>query len=230
MLPRSVKIGRQLGMLLGSLVFWASVQAADDILPPEQAFPYEVAADGNEITVEFQIPEGYYLYRERFSFDSPNPGVLLGGPEFPKGKIYEDEFFGAMEIYRGAVAIPIPYVNDAGATELDLKLGLQGCADIGICYPPQKWVRTVSLPGETVTSDNPLAALLSGGARNGKDPLPVEEAFALDFRVDSANELTVSWRIEPGYYLYKDKFAFTTDSTSVQLGPASLARGSAENR
>ncbi|MCZ6475357.1 MAG: protein-disulfide reductase DsbD, partial [Gammaproteobacteria bacterium] len=51
-----------------------------------------------------------------------------------------------------------------------------------------------------------------------------DEAFVLDGRVDGANQITLSWRIEPGYYLYSEKFAFSTGS-EIQLGAARIPAG-----
>ena len=65
--------------------------AADpDILPPEEAFPYVAQAGAETITLSFSVPEGYYLYRERFAFESGTAGVTLQEARFPKGKIYQD--------------------------------------------------------------------------------------------------------------------------------------------
>ncbi len=53
-----------------------------------------------------------------------------------------------------------------------------------------------------------LANVLYGGEDEILDP---EEAFRIDSRVINAHKLEISWDIEPGYYLYRDKFAFKSD-------------------
>ena len=63
-----------------------NVRSDGEILRPEAAFPYELNASSNELTIRFQIPEGYYLYRERFEFESSTPGISLGEPRFQKAK------------------------------------------------------------------------------------------------------------------------------------------------
>lgn len=193
----------------------------EEVLRPEAAFPYTWEASADELSLQFQVPEGYYLYRERFDFESQTDGVSLGAPRFPKGKIYEDEFFGRMEIYRGDFEITIPYQRTGAGDEAELSLELQGCADIGLCYPPQRWNRTVALP--QATEPSALAGLLGAGGAND-EILPVEQAFRLDSRVDGANQITLSWSIEPGYYLYRDQFQFSTDS-EIQLGTPRLPVG-----
>ena len=207
--------GYVVALILAALGFSTPAQAVnqDDILAPEEAFPYELTADDNQLRLSFEVPDGYYLYRERFGFDTDADDVVLEDAIFPKGKIYQDEFFGEMEIYRGNFSIDIPYTAAASATAMELQLRLQGCADIGICYPPQKWSRRVNLSNEGGT----LTQLLKGGVAAG-EPLPPEQAFVMDVLPGSANELTVSFQIEPGYYLYKDQFAFEVVDGDIQLG------------
>ncbi len=117
-------------------------------LPAEEAFPYIAAAESDAVTVSFQLPEGYYLYRHRFGFESLTSGVTLGIPGLPEGQAHEDEFFGAVEVYRGDLQIRIPYTRSSAVTELEIQLELQGCADIGYCYVPMRWTKRVSLPGD----------------------------------------------------------------------------------
>jgi len=104
----------------------------------------------------------------------------------------------------------------------EFELGLQGCADIGLCYPPQKWPSTVELPPRPETATDRTASLLAGTTSD--EPLPVEQAFIANPRFDQANELTVVWQIEPGYYLYRDKFTFEVDG-EIGLATARLPDG-----
>jgi len=198
-----------------------SAVQAQDILRPEQAFPYALEAETDRLVLRFDVPDGYYLYRERFDFGSATPAVRLGNPDFPGGKIYEDEFFGEMEIYRGEFEIGIPFTRRAAAESMELELELQGCADIGLCYPPQHWTRTTDLPPGGFALGQANRPLFAQG---GNDLLPAEEAFVMNARFDAANELTVSWQIAPGYYLYADKFEFAVDG-DIGLGAAVLPEG-----
>jgi thiol:disulfide interchange protein DsbD len=192
-----------------------------DVLPPEEAFPYTIEASGDELVLSFDVQDGYYLYRERFDFSSQTEEVELGTPQLPDGKIYEDEFFGVVETYRGEFDVTIPYGRATAVSEMDFQLIAQGCADIGLCYPPQRWITNVSLPEGDGGGDSFLSTLLSN---NSDEILPPDEAFVMDSRVDGSNEVTLSWFIEPGYYLYRDKFAFSTDS-AIQLGSARIPQG-----
>ncbi|HEY6720239.1 MAG TPA: protein-disulfide reductase DsbD, partial [Burkholderiales bacterium] len=82
------------------------------------------------------IANGYYLYRERFRFAIEPPSAVLGQPQFSKGQIHEDKFFGKQETYRNEVRIRLP-IEAAGAERVKLQVTSQGCADVGVCYVPQ---------------------------------------------------------------------------------------------
>src|SRR6266852_5165330 len=110
---------------------------ADELLEPDKAFRFSAQAlDAATVEVRYAIADGYYLYRERFRFAAEPPSVTLGPPQFPKGQVHEDKFFGKQEIYRKEVRIRLP-VEAAGAEGLKLLVTSQGCADLGVCYVPQ---------------------------------------------------------------------------------------------
>ncbi len=112
---------------------WAA--SADDLLEPEKAFRLSARAlDPTAVEVRFQIADGYYMYRDKFAFALAGGGATLGPPEFPKGQLKKDEFFGTTETYRRQVAIRIPVSGNA--EKLALEVTSQGCADVGVCYPP----------------------------------------------------------------------------------------------
>ena len=123
----------------------AAVAQDQDVIPPEQVFKYTTASDAQKVYLKFAILDGYYLYRSRFGFDTSTPGVTLSAPEFPKGEIHSDEYFGEQEIYRGKFEIAIPYRRSSAASAVALELRLQGCADRGLCYVPQSWDAAIAL-------------------------------------------------------------------------------------
>ncbi len=140
--------------LLFLLLFAAAVASAANVpLQPEQAFKLSVRAiDAKTLEARWQISDGYYLYREKFKFAlEPEPGLAkLGPPQFPPGKVKDDEFFGKVETYRKDVRVLLPLEVPAGTTAVTLKATSQGCADLGVCYPPmtqQAVVQLVSMPG-----------------------------------------------------------------------------------
>ena len=219
----------------------ATVRAQDqDILKPEQAFRYAVSAGADALLVRWTITPGYYLYQERMSFESRTPGVVLGPPAMPLGELHRDEYFGDMHIYRGTVDIRLPLASRSpDADSLALAIKSQGCADAGLCYPPQVWVTNLSLPaagGTPVAGPvagppaGRLGALLAdaaAGRSNGPkdEPLPVGKAFRFRTTFVDPFTLKVAWSIAPGYYLYRHTLSVETTSDAVQLGPPELPPG-----
>ena len=120
--------------LLACLAFVAPAHADDDFLPPEQAFKFSAhMLDAHTIVVNYAIADGYYMYRERFRFNAT--GAKLGEPAIPPGKIkYDDTFQKNVETYHNGVEIRIPVEATGPFT---LTATGQGCADKGLCYPPQ---------------------------------------------------------------------------------------------
>lgn len=204
--------------------------AADqDILKPEQAFRYTVTALADALLVRWTIEPEHYLYQERMSFESRTPGVTLGPAVMPEGKPYTDEYFGEMHIYRGSAEIRLPIAaRSAGIDTVALAVKSQGCADVGLCYPPQVWVSNVALPADSAPPTGRLSALLgSGTARSGPkdEPLPVELAFPFRTALEDPFTLTVTWTIAPGYYLYRHTLGAETTSGSAQLAEPVLPPG-----
>jgi thioredoxin:protein disulfide reductase len=186
--------------------------------PPEQVFLYKTRADAERIYLDFDVRDGYYLYRARFGFDSGTDGVALGAARFPRGETHTDEFFGEQEIYRHEFEVAIPYRRSAAGNAFELKLELQGCADFGLCYLPQEWTANVTLPPPPFLGAGAIDTSATG------DLLPVDDAFTMNARFDKPNELTVAWQIAPGYYLYREKLTFATAGL-IELGTANLPAG-----
>ncbi len=142
---------------------WLAVAAPsfDDILKPEEAFRYTVEATTTEIIVRWTIEPEHYMYKKRMGYRSLTEGVELGEAQLPTGKTYEDEFFGPMEIYRNSAVITIPILSRApGIEDVELEIRSQGCADIGLCYPPQKWI-ALAIFGQSVGGIEPAPAASS---------------------------------------------------------------------
>ncbi|HRP27961.1 MAG TPA: protein-disulfide reductase DsbD [Burkholderiaceae bacterium] len=117
----------------------------DTFLEPERAFVLSGRAiDARQVEIRFDIAPGYYLYGDKFHFAAE--GVTLGPAVLPQGKIKFDETFQKdVETHRDTIRIVLPVEQAAG----DFKLAVtsQGCADQGLCYPPQEQFLAVSLAG-----------------------------------------------------------------------------------
>lgn len=126
---------------------------ANEFLDPLVAFkPTAKALDGQTVEVRFEIAKGYYLYRDKFRFKTEPETVVLGTPQFAPGKMKKDDLFGEVEVYFKEAVIRVPVErNSSGALPLTLKITSQGCADGGICYPPQVQNVQVTLPDPAST-------------------------------------------------------------------------------
>jgi thiol:disulfide interchange protein DsbD len=201
---------------------------AAETLPPDQVFKVSATAlNAEQIEVTWQIMDDYYLYRDKTRIESKTPAVQLGKAEFPKGEIKHDDYFGNMEIYHNTLKVIQPITAD-GATSVTLLLRYQGCAEKGICYPPQKTSVDVALPAiaaAPVAQANPLAALLQGSKKKD-DLLPPEQAFQFFASVNNDNTVAVSWQIAKGYYLYRDKIHLElVNAPDTQLGSFTIPNG-----
>ncbi|MBL8420134.1 MAG: protein-disulfide reductase DsbD [Dechloromonas sp.] len=157
---------RRLFLLFAFLVSFAH---ADEFLDPAVAFkPSARALDAQTIEVTFAIAKSYYLYRDKFRFAVDSESVTLGTPVIPKGKEKNDETFGKVEVFYNSVAIRLPVERNAsGGLPLKLNVTSQGCADAGVCYPPQIQTVTVTLPdpASTPVAQSPVAAMETAGSR-----------------------------------------------------------------
>jgi thiol:disulfide interchange protein DsbD len=127
-----------------------AVQALEkkELLSADQAFRGSAHVEGNALRVEWDIADGYYLYRKKFALAAKTPGLALGPPQLPAGEIKHDEFFGDVEIYRHHVAVRVPLqFPKTGMTTVAVEAGIQGCADASICYPPFKRIYEVPVMG-----------------------------------------------------------------------------------
>lgn len=129
------------------------------LLRAEEAFiPSVELENANTIRVDWQIANGYYLYRRQFDFKVLEPAnATLGIPQFAAGETKDDKAFGLVEVYYQHTAALVP-IEKAPAGPLKIEVRHQGCADIGLCYPPQKTVFTVDLAQAVPPENTPPPA------------------------------------------------------------------------
>jgi len=154
-----------------------------EFLSADQAFVLTTELSNGALQARWQMPDGYYLYRHRFEFAVPaGSSFALGEAEIPQGKVKNDEYFGDVQVYYHEVSARVPVTRVEGsAAALDATITYQGCADRGLCYPPQ--TKHVSLPAQSLaaaagtapknaatdessagtTEEQHLAGLLAGG-------------------------------------------------------------------
>jgi len=139
------------------------VFAATDFLPPEKAFRVEATwlENSKQVEIEFMPAKGYYLYQESLQFQV---GTELGKlyttrPALPKGiEKFDETFQKKLQVYKQPFIILLD-VNPAPGRPIHIALGLQGCAEAGICYPPMTLKFLLAGPGVRAA---PIPEVLSG--------------------------------------------------------------------
>jgi thiol:disulfide interchange protein DsbD len=104
-------------------------------LPVAEAFPYQIDQKGNALTVLWDTVDEYYLYRKKILLKQDNVKHPANGFS-EKGILKHDEAFGEVIVFYGQTeaTFDLTKLN----AEQPLQLHFQGCADAGLCYPPQK--------------------------------------------------------------------------------------------
>lgn len=125
-----------------------SINNSADFLPVREAFQLSlIESTPQSIKLRFVATEGYYLYRHRFQFRTDPADVGLGAAQLPNGEQRHDEYFGDVEVYHGITEIELPRSDQRAFT---LAVTYQGCADKGLCYPPQ--TERLSIDGSATVS------------------------------------------------------------------------------
>lgn len=221
------------GLLTGLLLPLAAAAQIqpDDLLPVDEAFALSADLRRGEVILDWQIAEGYYLYRHALSVD-PGPGARLGPPDIPAGERTVDDFFGETETYRHHLRVVVPVERMPSGGRLELTAGFQGCADLGVCYPPHRQLLTLTAPDRsggaspvfgTSRSSGDLGQLLGGS----QSALPAEQAFRYEAIADGPGGILVRMSVQPGYYLYRHSFVFSVPEDGIEVLRAELPPGEA---
>ncbi|GHD65556.1 protein-disulfide reductase DsbD [Jeongeupia chitinilytica] len=203
------------GLLLAMLTSLSHADPAS-LLPPEKAFQARlVMNEDGGYAVHFNVAPGYYLYRDRMSL-TPEPVSALKAT-LPKGEMKDDPSFGRVEVFKHDVVVPLQGIPPAGTA---IRARFQGCADAGVCYPPQ----TVLLhPGDERESG--VAALFgTTGAAGGNVPGPDDEGY---FSGSKAATIALFFVAGIGLALTACMYPLLPIISGIVLGPGRTGRGKA---
>lgn len=103
-------------------------------LPVEQAFPLTTELGAQQLTARWNSAAGYYLYKHRIFLQQGDVRLEPSFWSLP-GIEKDDEAFGLVTAFYGPLEVhfDISQLQPGPAT-----LHHQGCADAGLCYPPQR--------------------------------------------------------------------------------------------
>lgn len=236
--------------VIGSVAYAVeNLLGGDDPLSPEVAFvPTVEEVTEDAIVIGFEVADDYYLYRDKMSFkiekgeqslaDNLGTELRLAGPIYQKALMIEDDYFGEQFIFRQSTSVTLPYTAGVKPGRITLAVKYQGCADMGLCYPPITSMLKVDLPARSTAASSisspilapiksasiPISDLL-GSQDTQPEILPPELAYLPQIMSANDSQITVRWHIEPGYYLYRDKLSFSlleannTKLISAQIDP-----------
>lgn len=135
-----------------------------DFLPVDGALPFSHRTDDGAVVLSWDIAPEHYLYKSRIQVTPVTEGVTLGEPEFSlPGTLTEDEFFGEMMVFFDPVDARVAVNLPEGVREAELQVSYQGCANAGLCYPPQTQ-DVLYYPGQGQTQGGSPSATNSGTA------------------------------------------------------------------
>lgn len=137
----------------------AALNNSADFLPVREAFRLSlIDSSSDSIKLRFVAAEGYYLYKHRFQFSSEPADIDLSAAQLPAGKAKVDEYFGDVEVYYGVLDVELPLDNPDNRP-FNLNVSYQGCADQGLCYPPETEQLKIAggLPAPSATPGTPDA-------------------------------------------------------------------------
>lgn len=124
-------------------------------LPVDTAFQPHVWQEKHRVWVLINIHPGYYLYRHRIQVSSPDNKLTLGALTLPQGIIKQDRFMGKVQVYRHRLLFSVPIIQtQSRATAPYIVLAYQGCADAGLCYPPEH--KTLEVQQNTLSHEAAL--------------------------------------------------------------------------
>ncbi|MCA1772718.1 MAG: protein-disulfide reductase DsbD [Halomonas sp.] len=164
--------------LLAQAQWFSSDDQDDDFLPVLEAFQPTAWHDGETLFIGVESTEGYYLYRHQFAVESLTDDVRLGDLELPEGTFTNDEFMGDVYIFRDQAVMEVP-LETPFSGPLDVEFTFQGCADAGLCYPPE----TLSLQA---TERQPPSQFAGGQQSDTSSEEPASSPSA-DSASDSGN-------------------------------------------
>ena len=189
----AARFGAGLATVLAAATFAPFAVATEpDFLDPAQAFVASArVADAKTVEVRIDVAPDYHLYRDRISVEAEGSAATVGAVAIPAGSVVFDENFNKnVEVLQGTQLIRVP-VQAAG--DFRLRVVYQGCADKGLCYPPQTGFVDAGASGgqllrarwlsEDAASDAPVAVNAVAAAATATPPAASTSQSA---RVESA--------------------------------------------
>ena len=118
----------------------------ETFLPVSEAYLVVANIEAGELVFDWAIADGYYLYQHQFSLKSTS-GDAIELTFQPAKKKYDEYFQKELDVYHNQTKVSTPLSNISSPSQL--RLTAQGCAEAGLCYPPEHYY--FSINGNQVT-------------------------------------------------------------------------------
>ena len=202
----------RLALLIGLLPGGGMPAWADDFLAPEKAFAFSATVlNAHTVRLHWDIAPGYHLYRERISVQADAPGVQWLPLGLPPGKDeFDANFNKTVAVYRQALDVDVQLTR--GSAAIPLTVGWQGCADAGLCYPPDSTQIQAALTG--------LGALQSQITRTADIAPPAPPASEANATAPASTDKSASKQVATPVETTQP----ATDSIALTLASGSLLR------
>lgn len=221
--------------------FFTEAAFADTFLEPDQAFRLESELrDTKTLMISWTIAPGYHLYRDRLNFEAVETDVKFGAPKLPAGlRKFDSNFNKEVEIYQDRLAVELPIDKvDKSDRQFAVKIGYQGCADAGLCYPPKEKIFLVDLaqPGKlsVAPAGGPAAKNFSPSPETSP-PMPKAQATRSEDDSSLAQRTLQSgsvWKIGSVFLVFGLLLSFTPCVlpmvpilSSIIVGESEVSRG-----
>ncbi|EKO3422188.1 protein-disulfide reductase DsbD [Vibrio fluvialis] len=198
-----------------------SLGSNNQFVTVDEAFPFSYFQQGNQVYLDWQVKDGYYLYQDRINISADK--VTLGDYQLQQGQPYHDEFFGDVTIYTTPLSVTLPLSNYQDGARLIVQY--QGCAKAGFCYPPETRVITLdSFSFDQPAEVTPAPSASANNAAVTTDSAPASQQDSL------ASQLADAWWTPLLFLLLGIGLAFTPCVlpmypilTSIVLGGGQLS-------
>jgi thiol:disulfide interchange protein DsbD len=180
---------------------FANVNDEERLLEPEEAYILNVeVADGTHLNLNWQIAAGTYLYQDKIELSVPGDQTVAIGdyqlpePEIKTDSIRADGSIGDVAVYHDAIDLTVPLRRTTtDPLDLELTVKYQGCAEIGVCYPPITKQFTLPLPGISEAQAGELAttATVKPAATTTAAQQPVSELDKITTTLKGGSTLVI---------------------------------------
>lgn len=147
----------------------SNVSISKSPLSPEEAFSPSIVSDYiNSFNLNFDIKKGYHLYKDKIEIKISD-NINIVSVIYPEAEKENDPNFGDVSVYKSPIFITY-HTDNKKPSNYEVSLTYQGCADMGVCYPPVTQSFSVQ-----PSSDNVLKLLDAESSKSNEHKVIVEK-------------------------------------------------------